>query len=317
MTAVGINRRRLLRILAAGATLPLLSEPRAPAYEWRGQALGAEARLRLVHRDAAEARRAVAFCLDEIARLERAFSLFDPDSELSRLNRGDRLAAASHDLRAVLTEAGHLSRLSAGAFDVTVQPLWLALARHFRMQPGTAPSSHAIDRALALVDFRQLELDGARIDFRRPGMAATLNGIAQGYITDRLAGLLRDLGFEQVLIEAGEIYALSRVEPWPVGIAGTPRHLVLANRAIATSSGPAIPFEPSRRHNHLVDPRTGASANRYASVSVVADTALRADGLSTALSLLPLDAMPSLLAALGPAEAIVVLPDGRQLEVSA
>ena len=70
-------------------------------------------------------------------------------------------------------------------------------------------------------------------------MAITLNGIAQGYITDRLAARLRDMGFEQVLIEAGEIYALSSDTPWRVGVAGSDRQL--ADRAVATSSGPPSP----------------------------------------------------------------------------
>lgn len=312
-----IGRRRLLHLLAAGAAVPLLSGADTPLYEWRGQALGAQARMQLVHGDAATARRAVAACLDEIARLEHVFSLFEPASELSRLNRDGRLATASHDLRVVLAEAARISVLSGGAFDVTVQPLWQALARHFAASPGVVPERRVIDDALARVDFRQLDVDGARIGFRRRGMAATLNGIAQGYITDRLADLLRDMGFERVLIEAGEIYALApRNGQPPWGVAGSGRRLRLANRAVATSSGPAIPFEPSGRYNHLLDPRTGASPACYASVTVVADTAMRADALSTALSLLRLDAAAPLLASAAPAEAVVVLADGRQVEIS-
>lgn len=314
-----IGRRRALRILAAGAALPLVSAAAPSLHEWRGQALGARARLQLVHADAGVARRAVVACLDEIARLEKVFSLFDPASELSRLNREGSLARASHDLRLVLAEANRVSALSGGAFDVTVQPLWRALARHFAAHSGAAPDRHVLDGALARVDFRQLEVDGARVAFRRPGMAATLNGIAQGFITDRLADRLRDMGFEQVLIEAGEIYALTpddRRTSWPVAIGGTGLRVQLANRAIATSSGPATVFEPSGRHNHLLDPRTGASPGRYASVSVVADSALRADALSTALSLLPLDAARRLLAASGSAEAIIVTTDGRRVRLS-
>jgi len=319
-TARPIGRRRVLRILAVAAALPFVSGAGASVYEWRGQALGAQARLRLVHGDGAKVRWAVAACLDEIKRLERVFSLFDPASELSRLNRDGRLAGASHDLRLVLAEATRMSLASGGAFDVTVQPLWRAMARHFAAHPGAAPDRRVVDAALARVDFHQLDIDGAAVGFRQPGMAVTLNGIAQGYITDRVAELLRDMGFERVLVEAGEIYALSAAAdspPWTVALAGTGRRLRLADSAVATSSGPAIVFEPSGAHHHLLDPRTGASPAHYASVSVVAGTALRADALSTALSLLPLDAAASLLAAAGRARAIFALADGGLREIRA
>lgn len=316
------SRRRALQILAAGAALPLLpGRLAAPLLEWRGQALGAPARLLLAHPDPVRARSAAALCLDEIERQERIFSLFRPDSELSRLNRDGRLERASQDLRRVLGEAARVSELSGGAFDVTVQPLWQATAAHFRGHPGAAdgPDRRTVEAALARVGWSDLSVDGAAVGFRRPGMAATLNGIAQGYITDRLAALLRDLGFERVLIEAGEIFALAPpdgIAPWPVGLPDGKR-LRLSNRAVATSSGRATRFEPSGRHNHLFDPLTGESANRYASLTALADSALLADALSTALSALPLERIASLLAALPGTQAVVVHGDGRQTALGA
>ena len=140
-------------------------------------------------------------------------------------------------------------------------------------------------------------------------MAATLNGIAQGYITDRVADLLRDSGFDSVLVQLGETFASAPPtgrDAWRVGVpdpvaASGPglATLDLVDRAVATSSGRATPFDRAGRHHHLLDPRTGLSAGRYLAVAVVARRAVAADALSTALSILPDEAAGRLLAAAG------------------
>jgi thiamine biosynthesis lipoprotein len=259
-------------------------------------------------------------CLAEIARLEAIFSLHRPDSELVRLNRDGRLAKPSHDLRLVLADSQRIAELSGGAFDVTVQPLWQLYAQHFRSHPGDllGPEKADLETALELIDFRQLDLSGGAIGLRRPGMAVTLNGIAQGYITDRVADLLRAHGFAQVLVQLGETRALAPPRPdrpWRIGVPGGSRTIELANRALATSSGTATRFEPSGRHHHLFDPRTGTSVSRYASVSVLAETAAAADALSTALAILPTSAARDLLQAAGGISATYAMPDGTQRSI--
>jgi thiamine biosynthesis lipoprotein len=308
-------------LIAAAAGLPLLGGRPAgsnpPVFAWRGQALGGEARLLLAHPDQAEARRAAARCVAEIARLERIFSLFDPASELSRLNRDGALTAPSHDLRLLLAESQRFGTLSRGAFDVTVQPLWRLLAEHFA-RPGhdpAGPSERRVAAARALVDFRNIDLARGRVAFLRPGMAVTLNGIAQGYITDKVADLLRNGGFDNVLLQLGETRALGRPapdRPWRVSLAGTAhaKTVDLVNQAVAASSGAAARFDSAGRHHHLFDPATGASAAGASAVTVIADRATTADGLSTALAVAPPEAGEALLRAAGPARALVVLADG-------
>jgi thiamine biosynthesis lipoprotein len=325
MQSRSITRRRALTLIAAAAGLPLLARcdwgQTPTSFEWRGQALGAEARLILTHPEAAAARRAAALCVAEIARLEKVFSLFDPASEVSRLNRDGRLAASSHDLRVLLAEAQRFGALSAGAFDVTVQPLWRLYADHFadpRHDPG-GPSERRIDAARALVDYRKVELSRGRIAFAKPGMAVTLNGIAQGYITDRAADLLRESGFDNVLLQLGETRALGRPSagrPWRVALpapaGGEKVGLVLVNQAVAASSGAAGHFDPAGSHHHLFDPASGASAARTLAVTVIAGRATTADALSTALAVAPPEAGETILRAAGPARALVVLPHGTR-----
>ena len=314
-----IGRRRALTILAAGAGAAILpGHPWAGAarrFAWRGSALGTEARIVLYHHDRAQARAAVRACTAEIARLEREFSLYDAHSALRRLNRDGRLEAPSHDMRRLLAECRRFADLSGGAFDVTVQPLWRLYARHFAAHPEAraGPPPAALAAALALVDYRRVEVTPECV-MLGPGMALTLNGIAQGYITDRVAELLRARGWSNVLIDLGEIRALDgRADghPWTVGLRESGRELALDNQALATSAGRGTPFDRSGRHHHLLDPRTGGSRNAYRSVTVMAPRAMTADALSTALFLVPRPRAARLLHAAGPAEAWLAGAEGR------
>ena len=143
------------------------------------------ARVSLVHPDAATARRTIARCLAEVRRLEGIFSLYLADSAVSRLNRAGVLRAPPFELLEVLDAARTLTRLSHGAFDVRVQPLWAAHAsrRWDELEPAVAALTGDITAT------------ATQIRSERPDMALTFNGIAQGYITDRETGLLADDGF--------------------------------------------------------------------------------------------------------------------------
>jgi thiamine biosynthesis lipoprotein len=324
----GLTRRRAITLIGAAAGLPLLagrdSDGSAPRFAWRGRALGAEAGLILAHGYPAAARRAAALCLAEVARLERIFSLFDPESEICRLNRDGRLPAPSHDLRVVLAEAQRFGRLSGGVFDVTVQPLWRLYAEHFARR-RRAPNARDIAAARDLVDYRAIDLDRGGVRLARPDMAVTLNGIAQGYITDRAADLLRDAGFARVLVQLGETRALDRPterSPWRVAVPN-PRDgaaplavLDLENGALATSSALGTRFEPSGRHHHLLDPASGRSAPGYLSVTVQSRRATVADALSTALAVAPPNAAENILRAVGEVEALLITTDGRTASFS-
>lgn len=320
-----LTRRRAITLLAAAAGLPLGASSRRapPVFEWQGQALGARARLILAHPDPAAARRAAAHAVAEIARLERIFSLFLDGSELTRLNRDGRLVRPSLDLRIVLAEACRLGTVTGGAFDVTVQPLWRLFRRHFAERPGDAqgPAPGRIAAARALVDYRAVDLDGTRIALARPGMAVTLNGIAQGYITDRVADLLRNQGFGRVLVQLGETRALGRPDParpWRLAVpdpADPSRQLArlaVTDQAVATSSGPAARFEPSGRHHHIFDPATGSSAHGQQSVTVIAPSAMTADGLATALAVARPAAAPNMLRAGGGSKALILAAGGAR-----
>lgn len=319
------TRRRVMVATAAAGTVALWSRrapPESPRHlrRWRGTALGGEAEILLNHPDAQAARRIMAVVMAEVDRLEAIFSLYREDSALSRLNRCGRLDDAPFDLVRQLAEAQRFGALTAGAFDVTVQPLWRLYADHFFLPPtaGAAPPGAALERARRLVDYRSLDLGRRRIAFAKPGMAVTLNGIAQGYITDRVTELLRDCGLHSVLVQLGEIRALGghpSGRGWRVAIGKSEspgRTIDLADKAVATSAGRGRPFVDSGRYHHLFDPRTGDSARYHGSVTVVADTATRADALSTAFSAMSPADVRSLVASLRDAEVYLSPPSAAK-----
>lgn len=328
---MSVTRRRFITITAAAAGFALL--PRVPGSaaqagqanlrSWRGVALGADATLRINHPDPAVADRLIERSIGEVRRLERIFSLYAPDTAISLLNRQGRMEEPPADFLRLLSESENYARMTGGAFDITVQPLWRLYADHFST-PGAdlnGPSAQERVRAIASVGHDAIAFDASRVEFMRPGMGLTFNGIAQGYITDRVTELLLASGIERALVDMGEIRALGESpsgEPWRVGIEDPrkPEHIAetveLASLAIATSGGYGTAFDPAGRSNHIFDPRTGLTARRYLGVSVLAPSATTADALSTAFSLMPLDDTQAIVRRLG-IEARFVLPDGKRV----
>jgi len=329
-----LTRRRVLGIVAAAAGLPLagygvsaLGGRRGEFITWSGAALGAESSLALWHADVALSRRMIQASLVEIARLERVFSLFDPESELSRLNRDGALPNPSAELVELLDVSRRLGDASGGAFDVTVQPLWTLYERHFAANPASAgPSETEIAEARARVDYRRIDLDRKQVRLAAKGMGVTLNGIAQGFITDRVADMLRDAGYEHVVAELGEIRAIGdhpEGRPWRMGIKDpldptrVARTVEIANQAVAVSGGYGSRFDAEGRNHHIFDPATGRSANRYLDVTVIGPRATAADGLSTALYVVDETTGARMLAGHPGTRALITRPDGRLVTLSA
>lgn len=293
-----LTRRRFIAITAAAAGAAGAAPARAAAdlHVWHGTALGARASLRLHHPDRSEAERLIAACVAEVGRLERVFSLYRPDSALRRLNDAGELTAPPLDLVRLLQESRQLSHATGGAFDATVQPLWQLYAAHFSTAEAdpAGPPARAIAEALDRIGSHAVDVSPDRIAFARPRMAVTLNGIAQGYITDRIAELLRRAGLDRVLVDLGEARSMGRHpdgRPWRAALSdpdGRPFHEIdLEDRALATSSPGGFVFGGGGRLHHLFDPRTGRPQALYASVSVLAPDATSADGLSTAFAQMP------------------------------
>lgn len=279
-----MKRRRFLSITAGLALATVSPIQAATLREWRGVALGAPARIALAHPDADLL---IPVALSEIARLEAIFSLYRTNSELARLNATGRLQGPSLDLVACLGLCDGVHRATDGRFDPTVQPLWAIYAE--AAAAGGEPSPLRIREANARTGWEGLRFDATEIRMT-PGMALTLNGIAQGFIADRVAALLRSRGVENVLINTGEIVAIGyqpNGRPWRIGIRDS-AELDLRDRALATSAPLGTVLDASGRIGHILDPRSGATApSVWRQVSISAASAAVADGLSTAACLMP------------------------------
>ncbi|MEW2918331.1 FAD:protein FMN transferase [Ruegeria sp. ANG10] len=280
MTA--LSRRRFLTMSAACAVFPAGAKS-APTAHWRGVALGASASLRLEGLTDTQAAPIIAAVEAEVNRLENTFSLYRPQSELSRLNRDGHLSTPAPELLNVLSLCSALHEATDGVFDPSVQPLWSALAN--------GATSQEIHSARKSIGWSRVFIGAEMIRLPRPGLSAlTLNGIAQGAITDRIAALLAVHGLRDVLVNMGEISARGHRQDgqaWQVGMAGPGREVLksieLSDRAVATSD--AGNFMLTDDQGHILNPQDETAASHMVSVS--APSAAIADGLSTALCALP------------------------------
>jgi FAD:protein FMN transferase len=283
-------------------------------------ALGSDVSIIVLHANPETANRAIDAALAELERIERAMSLYRPDSQINRLNRDGSLSEPDPLLVLALEAAARTSQRSGGAFDATVQPLWTVYADAQRV--GKLPDERAVELARLKVDWRRVDVQAGRIRLTQAAAAVTLNGIAQGLAADRVLAVLRDHGVEHALVNTGETAAMGRRadgQCWTTGIQHPRRkdaYVAVATfdgRSLATSGDYATSFSPDYEFNHIFDPETGRSPTVLSSVTVVSPACLDADALSTAIFVLGPEKGLSLAKATPSTDVLLVLKDGRTL----
>ncbi len=314
-----MSRRRCLTLFASAAALPLSAHAgQASTHTWNGHAFGGDVSLTLDGFTATDSADLINRAVQELDRLEDVFSLYRPTSALTKLNMEGVYADAPQDLRDALDVCRDLHERSNGAFDPSVQRLW----SYYDAESGGSARGQAADPdfadALASVGFSRIKMSGGDITLPR-GVCLTLNGIAQGIATDRVTDLFRAAGARHTLINLGEFRALGPKadgSPWQIGLRDPDavwrlRDVVqIKGGALATSAGSGYRFQNG---HHLLDPKSGTSASHFSSVSVIAPTATLADGLSTALYVLPLENAWQLVDQFENVGALFMLPDGRTI----
>lgn len=264
-----VTRRRFIALSAAS-----LAAGPASAFTWQGRALGADAQITL-HGDRQVSKTAMSEIQRTLFEVERTFSIYDPTSELSRLN-ASRTLAPSRRFDALLPHVDHVWRATGGAFDPTIQAYWHAF------QTGADTR-----RAMASVGWDRVRRDAQGIHLQQ-GQLLSFNGIAQGAATDEIVNILRRYGYQNAMVNIGEYAGLGG--PWRLGLSdpqfGRLGQATLRDAAIATSSPGAMRLGEGF---HILDPKRGAIRPMWSTVTVEADTATLADGLSTALCLMSLD----------------------------
>ena len=330
---MSLSRRRLLQLslgsaaalcaggLAARGLLgKRMSSLVADSITRKSWALGSDVSMTIMGTPRNRAEQALDAAFAELELVEQVMSLYRPDCQICCLNR-DRVLERPHPyLIEVFAMAKQTARLSDGAFDITVQPLWELFAA-CRKQ-SRLPTDAEIADARACVDWRAVEVSDESIRLRAPLTAITLNGIAQGFAADRAIAALRQHGVEHALVNAGEVGCLGKKpdgSDWTVGVQH-PREpdayvslAELRGRSLATSGDYETTFSADFSKHHIFDPQTGESPSELASVSIAAPTAMQADALSTTAMVLGSARTLTLIESLADVDALLVLKDGRTI----
>ncbi|MCC6443510.1 MAG: FAD:protein FMN transferase [Armatimonadetes bacterium] len=258
--------------------------------------MGVSVRITVYAPSEAAARRSCEAAFRRFSELDAIMSDYRSDSELMRLcdRAGGPPVKVSPALWDILNRSAAFSRLSGGAFDVTVGP-YVRLWREAR-KTGAMPSEEALWQACALVGWEKIELDARKRSVRLlvPGMRLDLGGIAKGYACDAALKVLRRHGITSALVEAGGDVAAAAPPPgakgWRIEIAhagGGPRLTLLSCAAISTSGDTEQHVElGGNRYSHIVDPRTGIGLTARVAATVIARNAATSDALATALCVL-------------------------------
>ncbi len=292
-----INRRQHLRmglgVLGGCAGATWLAK-QTEVLHWREvifEGLGTTLRLRAGHPHLTQLDAALHAAVAAVREVEGSMSLFDPHSELSRLNRSGRLRAASPALREVLGLSAHIAQVSQGVFDATTQPLWQAWSAWAQEDvPLSAAWKSHIAQARSRVNWRGVHLVYNDVHLAA-GVALSLNGVAQGYAADRAKAALQAHGIVHALLDTGETSMMGQSPdgPWRLQLApekGSPA-IAADGRCVATSSDDQTRFSADGRYHHILDPRTGYSPTLWSRITVLAHSAATADALTKVFFMLP------------------------------
>lgn len=269
-------------------------------FEFSQPHMGTLFKVVLYARDEAQARAASTSAFARIAALDASMSDYRPTSELMQLcsKAGGPPVEVSPQLFFVLQRAQEVSRLSEGAFDVTVGPivrLWRLSRRSQRL-----PEPDKLAAARALVGWQNIELNAEKrtVRLQKPGMQLDLGGIAKGYAADEALAALKKQGINRALVAAGGDIAVSAPPPgkagWTVAIepldreTGKPGDELLLRDAAISTSGDANQFVEidGKRYSHIVDPHTGLGLLGRMSVTVIAPRGIQADSLTKTVCVL-------------------------------
>ena len=315
-----------LQTLKSAAYLTALVCLAAPAHaDWVRRVtdgiMGTRITVELWADDEQKANRAIDALLDEMRHIDDSMSTYKPTSEVSQVNAraADGPMKISKELFDLLVTAKQYSVLTDGAFDIT----YASVGYMYDFRKHVHPDDAQIGKALPAVDYRHVLLDpkNQTVQFSQKGVRIDLGGIAKGYSVDKGIEVLQSFGITRAYVSAGgdsRIIGDRFGKPWMVGIRD-PRKgegsvitkIPLADAAISTSGDYERFFEENGvRYHHIIDPRTGRSASKVRSATVIGPYATRTDGLSkTAFVLGPEKAM-EIYNRIDDIDAIIVKLDG-------
>lgn len=317
--------KRLL--LSALAVLPLLLQVAPARAEWVERVedgiMGTRIVVELWAGDKAQGDAAIEAVLAEMRRVDEAMSTYKPTSELSIVNAraAQQPIKISAELFDLLSTSLEYSRITDGAFDIT----YASVGYMYDFRKHVRPDEKQIAAALPGVDYRHVELDrkNSTVHFARAGMRVDLGGIGKGHAVDRGIAVLQARGIDHALVTAGgdsRIIGDRFGKPWVVGIRHPDRkdeviaRIPLEDAALSTSGDYERYFDENGvRYHHIIDPKTGHSASKVRSATIIGPTATRTDGLSKTAFVLGPEKAIEIYNRLDDIDAVLVTPEGKVL----
>jgi thiamine biosynthesis lipoprotein len=305
------------------ALLSLLALPVARA-EWlyrEAAIMGTRCTVELWSADRVAGNAAIDAVFEEFRRIDRLMSTYKPDSEISAVNAraAQSPVKVSKEFYDLVAQSVEYSKLTRGAFDIT----YASVGYLYDYREHVHPDDARIAAALPGINWRHIELLPSRtaIRFRRSGVRIDLGGIGKGYAVDRGIAVLRARGVERAMVNAGgdtRIIGDRFGRPWMVGIRNpddegkVALRLPLQDAAISTSGDYERYFEEDGvRYHHILDPKTGKSASKVRSVTVITDTATRSDALTKSVFIMGAEAGIAFINTLPDVDAIAIDPSGK------
>jgi FAD:protein FMN transferase len=292
--------------------------------EWitRSEAImGTRCSVELWSEDRAKGEAAITSVFDDMRRIDRLMSTWKEDTEISLVNR----EAAKHpvkiapELFKLLQDSVKYSELTHGAFDIT----YASVGYLYDFKKGVHPDSKAIKDALPGINWRHMVLDPKKstVFFQRIGMRIDLGGIAKGHSVDKGIEILQKQGITRAMVNAGgdtRIIGDRFGRPWVVGVRD-PDHegktflkLPLTDASFSTSGDYERYFdEDGKRFHHIIDPKTGDSARKCRSVTVISGNATRTDALTKSVFIMGPEEGIAFINTLPDVDAVAVAPDGK------
>lgn len=273
--------------------------------------------------DKAQGNAAIEAVLAEMRRVDEAMSTYKPTSELSIVNAraAQEPIEISAELFDLLATSLDYSRITDGAFDIT----YASVGYMYDFRKHVHPDEKQIAAALPGINYRHVELDkkSSTVHFARPGVRIDLGGIGKGHAVDRGIAVLQARGVDRALVTAGgdsRIIGDRFGQPWVVGIRHPDRkdeviaRIPLEDAALSTSGDYERYFDENGvRYHHIIDPKTGRSASKVRSATIIGPTATRTDGLSKTAFVLGPEKAIEIYNRLDDIDAVLVTPEGKVL----
>jgi len=250
----------------------------------------------IIYADEEIAEEVISAAFTRMEEIERIATTWDSEGEAFKLNQDGYLDTPSDELLELINLSLHYSELTDRNFDITCQPLldlWTykpdADKQFWELDESTQKAE--INKASRLVGPDQIIIEDNTIRFKEEGAKITLGGVAKGYAVDEALEVIEDMGVKYALVDAGgDIGTLGskpEEELWNVALVNpddTSQSLAnfkFSDKAVTTSGNYERYFDPEKEAGHIMNPKTGFSANECISVTIIAENCMYADALAT------------------------------------